>query len=80
MEINIINDTTDNLTISRDFYSNIYANIDATFYQYLQKYPAFLIEKMEEDLTLNLYSFIDLKNEYNTEEDMHTFDRFFFTF
>ena len=35
---------------------------------------------MEEDLTLNHYSFIDLKNEYNTKEVMHTFDRFFFAF
>ena len=35
---------------------------------------------MEEDLTLNHYSFIDLKNEYNTEEVMHTFNKFFFAF
>ena len=70
----------DNLTIYKDYYSNIYANIGATFHQYLQKISAFLIEKMEEDLTLNLYSFIDLKNEYNMEEIMHTFNRFFFTF
>ena len=35
---------------------------------------------MEDNLTLNLYSFIDLKNEYNTQEIMHTFNRFLFTF
>ena len=66
-EIKIINDTIDNLTICMDCYSNIYANIGATFHQYLQKFPAFFIEKMEVDLTLKHYSFIDLKNEYNTE-------------
>ena len=35
---------------------------------------------MEDDLRLNLYSSIDLKNEPNTKEIMHTFDRFFFAF
>ena len=79
-EIKIINDRIDYSTICKDNYSNIYANIGATFYQYLQEISAFLIEKMEEDLTLNLYSFIDLKGKYNTEEVIDTSDRFFFTF
>ena len=79
-EIKIINDTIDNLTICIDYYSNIYANIGATFHQYLEKFPAFFIEKKEVDLTLKHYSFIDLKNEYNTEKVMRTCDRFFFAF
>ena len=78
-EIKIINDTIDNLAICKNYYSNIYANIGATFHQYLQKTPP-KIEEMEDDLTLNHYSFINLKNEYITEEVMHTFDRFFFAF
>ena len=39
-----------------------------------------LLKKMEEDLTFNHYSFIDLKNECNTEGVIHTFGRFFFAF
>ena len=42
-EIKIINDAIDNLTICKDFCSNIYAKIVATFHQYLLKIPAFLI-------------------------------------
>ena len=48
-ETKIINDTIDNLTICKNYYSNIYTNIGATFHQYLQKIPALSIEKMEED-------------------------------
>ena len=76
----IINDAVDNLPICMDYYSNIYTKIGATFHQYLQKIPAFLIEKMEENLTLNHYCFISLKNQYNTEEIMHTFNRLSITF
>ena len=32
-EIKIINDTIDNLTICKDYYSNIYVNIGATFHK-----------------------------------------------
>ena len=35
---------------------------------------------MEDDLRLNLYSFIDLKNEPNIKEIIHTFNRFLFAF
>ena len=35
---------------------------------------------MEDDLRLNLYSSLDLKNEHNTKEIMDTFDRYFFAF
>ena len=31
-------------------------------------------------MRLNLYSFIDLKSEYNTKETINTFVRFFYTF
>ena len=35
---------------------------------------------MQDDLRLNLYSNIDLKNEPNKREILQTFDRFFFVF
>ena len=60
-EIKVINDTIENLTICKGYCSNIYVNIGATFHQYLQKIHAFLIEKMEEYLTLKHYSLISLK-------------------
>ena len=79
-EIKIIIDIIDNLTVCEEYYSAIYGNIWATSHQYLQENPSHLIEKMEETSTLDLYSFIDLKYEYNTKEVMHTSDTFFLAF
>ena len=45
---------------------------------YLRSAPDVLIKKMQDDLRLNLYSNIDLKNKPNTREILQTFDRFFF--
>ena len=41
-----MNDTIDNLRICKDCYTYIYANVGATFHQYLQKIPTFLLQKM----------------------------------
>ena len=66
------------LSLSR--YSDIYANVSGSFQNYLKNAFDVLTEKVEDDLGLNVYSFIDLKNEPNTKEIMHTFDRFFLAF
>ena len=79
-EIKVTNDAVENLTICEDYYPIIYTNISDTFHHHLQKTPVKKIKKMEEDLSLNHYSFINLKKEYNTEEVMHTFNKFFFAF
>ena len=79
-ELKSINDTTDNLEICKNYYADIYANVGGSFQNYLKYGPYVLIEKMEDDLRLNLYSSIDLKNEPNTKKIMHTFYRFFFAF
>ena len=79
-EIKIINDTVENLKIGKDNYADIYANASGCFQNYLRSAPEVLIEKIQDDLRLNLYSNIDLKNEVNIREILEAFDRFFFIF
>ena len=79
-ELKTINDTIKNLQTCKNYYAEIYANVGGSFQNYLKNPPDVLFKKMEDDLRLNLYSFIDLKNEPNTKEILHTFDRFFFAF
>ena len=79
-EIKIINDTVENFKICKDYYADIYANVSSCFQNYLRSAPDALIEKIQDDLRLNLYSNDDLKNELNTREILETFDRFFFAF
>ena len=75
-----IKDTTENLQICKNYYADIYANVGGSFQNYLKNASDVLIQKLEDDLRLNLYSSIDLKSDTDTKEILHTFDRFFFTF
>ena len=60
-ELKIINDIIENLEICENYFAAIYANGSSSFQNYLKIAPDVLIEKMEDDLRLNLYSSIDLK-------------------
>ena len=75
-ELKIINDTIENLEICKNYYADICANVGGSFQNYLRNSPDVLMEKMEDDLKLNLYSSVDLKNEPTAKEIMHTFDNF----
>ena len=39
-----------------------------------------LINQMEEDLRINLFSFADLRNEPNYEKIFHLFDQFYYSY
>ena len=79
-ELKTTNDTIENLEICQNFMLTFMQMLAVVFKITLKNAPDALIEKMEDDLRLNLYSIIDLKNEPNTKEIIHTFDRFFFAF
>ena len=79
-ELKIINDTVEHLGICKNYYADIYANISGCFQNYLKSAPDVFIEKIQDDLRLNLYFHIFLKNESNTRDILQTFDRFFFSF
>ena len=50
------------------------------FQNYLRSVPNVLIKKMQDDLSLNIFSGIDLKNEHNIREIFETYNRFSFAF
>ena len=54
-ELKIINDTVEHLGICKNYYDDIYANISGCFQNYLRSAPEVLIEKIKDDLRLNLY-------------------------
>ena len=64
----------------KDYDNKIYNNIGQRFLEYLTKLPETLINEIEKDLKLNLYSFIDIQNEANPEEIFHASDQFFYRF
>ena len=79
-ELKIINNTVENLEICKNYYADVYVNVIGCFQNYLRSAPDVLIQKMQDHLRLNLYSYVDLKNEPNARKILQTFDRFFFAF
>ena len=76
-ELEIINDNIDNLEIRKSYYSNIYGNNGCLFQKYLQNASDNLIQKIQDDIRLNLFLNIDLKNEQTPSEILKIFDSFF---
>ena len=60
-EINIINETLENLNICKEYYNSIYNNNAGCFQEYLNKIPTSYAGEIENDLNINLYSNIDIK-------------------
>ena len=57
-EINIINETFENLNICKEYYSSIYNNIAGCFQEYLNKIPTSYVEEIENDLNILIYILI----------------------
>ena len=79
-EIKILNKAKIMQVFLKDYDNKIYKNIGQRFLEYLTKLPQTLINEIEKDLRLNLYSFIDIQNEANPEELFHASDQFFYRF
>ena len=76
-EIQINNNTFENLEICKNFYSDTYENVGCVFQKYLQIVPDVLLQKIQDDIRLNLFVNIDLRNGKNPNEILKIFDRFF---
>ena len=76
-ELKIINDTIENLEICKSYYSDVHANVGHVFQDYLQNASHNLIQKMQDNIRLNLFLNTDLKNEQNPNEILKIFDNFF---
>ena len=77
-ELEIINDTIENLEIRKSYYSDIYANVGCVFQNYLQNASDNLIQKIQDDIRSNLFLNTDLRNEQNPNKILKMFDIFFF--
>ena len=66
------------LDICKKYYNSIYENVAGCFQKYLSKIPTLLAEKSKKDLSIHLYSDIELQSERNPTEIFRNFDRFFF--
>ena len=67
-ELEIINDAIENLETCKSYYSDIYANVGCVFQKYLQNASDNLIQKIQDDIRLNLFLNTYLKNEQNSNE------------
>ena len=76
-EISIFSQLSENLHICKEHYNSIYHNVAGCFQEYLIRLPDLFVGKMENDININLFSNIDLKNEQDPAEIFKKFDPFF---
>ena len=76
-ELEIINDTIENMEMCESYYSDIYGNFGCVFQNYLQNASNNLIQKIQDYIMLNLFLNTDLKNERNPNEILKIFNSFF---
>ena len=76
-EISILSQLSENLHIFKEHYHSIYHAVAGCFQEYLMRLPNLFVEKMEDDININLFSNIELKNEQDLAEIFKTFDIFF---
>ena len=67
-EISILSQLSENLHICKEYYNSIYHNVAGCFQEYLIRLPDLFVGKMEDDININLFSNIDLKNEQDPAE------------
>ena len=75
-ELSIINQTSENLKICKEYYNSIYHKIAGCLQEYLIRLPDLFVEKMEDDININLFPNIELKNEQDPAEIFKIFDTF----
>ena len=75
-ELSIINQTSENLKICKEYYNSIYHNIAGCLQEYLIRLPDLFVEKMEDDININLFPNIELKNEKDPAEIFKIFETF----
>ena len=62
-EIRILSQLSENVHICKEHYHSIYHTVVGCFQEYLIRLPNLFVEKMEDDININLFSNIELKNE-----------------
>ena len=58
-EISILSQLSENPHICKEYYNSIYDNVAGCFLEYLIKLTNLFVEKMEDDININLFSDIE---------------------
>ena len=75
-EINITENSVENLPICKSLYTNFYNQVASNLSDALQNLPPNKLDEIEKDLKLN-YFFIDFDNENNQDEIMTAYSDFY---
>ena len=80
LENKSITDTTKNFKIVKELYMSLYNTVGDNLLEYLHKRPILDQEKIDEDLRLNAFEFLNFQNNYISKELHNTYDFFFYKF
>ena len=75
-EVEIIENSVENLTICKQLYTNFYNQIASNLAEAIRNLPPNELDEIDRDLELN-YFFIDFNNEKNEEEIMNAYSYFY---
>ena len=75
-EVEIIENSIENLTICKQLYTNSYNQIASNLAEAIRNLPPNELDEIDRDLELN-YFFIDFNNEKNEEEIMNAYSYFY---
>ena len=78
--LKIFNDSIENLNIYKELYRDVYTTISLQFIDYLKSLPGHELHKIEDNLQINFFMFLVIKNDLNVEEIFYVFDQFYFKF
>ena len=72
-ELEIFNDSVNNWNICKELYRDFYTAVSFQFVDYLKFLLNHILQKIEDDLKINFFAFLDIKNDPNVEEIFHVF-------
>ena len=73
-------DIIQNFKIVIELYMYLQNTIGEFLIEYLHNCPISKQEKIDEDLRLNTFEFLNFQNNYNSKELLNTYDFFFYKF
>ena len=68
-KLKITDNTIENLEKCKNYYGDTFANVNCCFQNYLRSAPNVLIEKIPDDLRLNMFSDVDFKKRKQHKGD-----------
>ena len=70
-------DKIQNFEIIKELYMSLYNVVRDNLLEYSRNCPIFEQEKIDEDLRLNAFEFLNFQNNYNSKELLNTYEFFY---